>query len=78
MSANGKSPAPHCLGEPTILELGDDRHPPIFVWAGSSEESFRTVPTDEIQFLLNLKVMGQASRAAAIAELARRGIPPSA
>ena len=79
MSANGNAPMSRRSGEPTVLELGDDRTPPVFVWRGSLEESFRPVSTEDIQSMLNLKVMGPESRAAAIAVLARRGIsPPSA
>ena len=63
-------------GQPVVLELGDDRTPPIFVWRGSLGESFRPVSTEDIESMLNLEVMGPASRAAAVAELTRRGISP--
>ncbi len=75
MNANGR-PATPSRFEPTLLDLDDRRHPPILVWRGSDEESFRPVSTEDIQHLLSLKVMGPASRAAAIAELAQRGVTP--
>jgi hypothetical protein len=76
MSVNDNSSKPVKVGAPVVLEVGDDRHPPSLVWRGSLEESFRPVPTEDIQWLLNSKVMGAESRAAALAELARRGIVP--
>jgi len=66
------------LFSPTILDLDDSRTPPVFVWAGSNEESFRLVATEEIQLFLRMNNLGPASRAAALAELARRGISPDA
>ena len=77
MSSNGNSSV-HRIDAPTILDLDDSRHPPVFVWAGSYEESFLPVPTEEIQFFLRMNNLGPATRAAAIAELARRGISPAA
>jgi hypothetical protein len=62
--------------QPTVLELDDTTHPPIFVWLGSYEESFRPVSTENIQHMLSLGVMGPESRAAALAELVRRGVSP--
>lgn len=75
MSANRKPPTSGS-GEPTVLELGDDRTPPVLVWAGSVEATFRPVPTEVLQFLLGTKIMGPDSVAAAIAELERRGVSP--
>ena len=73
MNANGQPTTPGRF-EPTLLDLDTRTHPPFFVWRGSDEESFRPVSTEDILHLLGLKVMGSESRAAAIAELARRGV----
>lgn len=74
MNANGQSlPRPF---RPTLLDLDDRIHPPIFVWRGSDEESFRPVTTENILHMLSLKVMGPQQRAVAVAELARRGVKP--
>jgi hypothetical protein len=62
--------------QPTLLDLNDTVHPPIFVWLGSHEESFRPISTENIQHMLSLNVMGPEQRAAALAELARRGVTP--
>ncbi len=78
MDSNGNILGTRKIGNPVVLEVGDERHPPSFVWLGSLEESFRPVPTEDIQWLLKSKVMGPRSRAAALAELARREISPPA
>lgn len=75
MNTNGQPPTPHVF-QPTLLDLDDRTHPPFFVWRGSDEESFRPVSTEDILHMLSLKVMGEKSRTAALAELARRGITP--
>lgn len=78
MSAKHNLPGAHRFGPPTILEIDDAVHPPLPLRSGPLEERFRDLPTEEIQFLLNMNVMGPPSRAAAIAELARRGISTAA
>jgi hypothetical protein len=75
MTTNGDWDSPPVF-QPTILDLDDRTHPPFFVWRGSDEESFRPVATEDILFLLKSKALGQTSRAAAIAELERRGVSP--
>ena len=77
MSENGGPSTRGNVGTPTVLVLGDDRNPPIFVWRGSLEESFRPVSTENILHMLSLKVMGPASRAAALAGLELRGVSPA-
>jgi len=75
MNANGQPSTPHGF-EPTLLDVGGPDSPPFFVWLGSDEESFRPVSTEDILFLLSFNVIGPTSRAAAIAELERRGVSP--
>jgi hypothetical protein len=75
MNANGQPSTPSRF-QPTLLDVGGDDSPPFFVWRGSDEESFRPVSTEDILFLLSFKVIGPKTRAAGIAELARRGVAP--
>jgi hypothetical protein len=75
MNANGQPSSPRPF-QPTLLDVGGDDSPPFFVWRGSDEESFRPVSTENILHMLSLKVMGEKSRTAALAELARRGVAP--
>jgi hypothetical protein len=75
MNANGQPSLPRPF-HPTLLDAGGDDKPPFFVWRGSDEESFRPVSTEDILFLLSFKVVGPATRAAGLAELARRGVKP--
>jgi len=71
--------AAHNNWQPTFLDLDDTRIPPVYVWAGSVVESLRTVPTEIVKEYASWVRMSAEFRAAAIAELARRGIsPPSA
>jgi hypothetical protein len=63
-------------GEFTVLDLDDRRTSPVFVWAGSVEESLRTVPTDVVKEYAVWTRLSAEFRAAAKAELARRGISP--
>jgi hypothetical protein len=70
--------APGGIGEPTVLDLDDERIPPVYVWAGSAEESLRTVPTEFVKDYARCTRFSAEFRAAAIAELARRGISPAA
>jgi len=75
VNANGQGSTPNRF-EPTVLDVGGADSPPFFVWRGSDEESFRPLSTEDILFVLSFKVVGPTSRAAAIAELERRGVTP--
>lgn len=75
MNPNGQPVKPRKF-EPTLLDVGDDRTPPFLVWRGSTEESLRPVSTEDILHLLSFEVIGPKFRAAAIAELERRGVSP--
>jgi hypothetical protein len=62
------------LGEFTVLDLDDRRTPPVFVWLGSIEESLRPVPTEVVKEYATWTYLSPKFRAAAVAELTRRGI----
>jgi hypothetical protein len=59
-----------------ILAIDDRTHPPDPIVPLPMEERFRDVPTFRIQDLLDRNVLIPEARAAALAELARRGVPP--
>ena len=62
--------------QPTVLDLDDTRTPPVFVWLGSIEESLRPVPTEVVKEYAAWTYLSPRFRAAALAELARRGVTP--
>jgi hypothetical protein len=69
--------AAHDNWQPIVLDLDDTRIPPVFVWAGSVEESLRTVPTEIVQEYASWNRLSAEFRAAAKAELERRGVSPT-
>jgi len=73
---NGDRSAANGEWHPTVLDLDDTRIPPVYVWAGSIEESLRTVPTEIVKEYASWVRMSAEFRAAARAELARRGVTP--
>jgi len=60
-------------GEFTVLDLDDTRYPPVFALTDPPEERFRNTPAEIIREYLEADILDDESRAAAIAELARRG-----
>ena len=77
MSANNLDfTGPPRIGTPTILDLDDATHPPMFVAEGPVELWFLNVPTRHILSMLKIPTLGKATKDPALAELARRGIEP--
>jgi len=62
--------------KPQILHIDDRLHPPSPIVQIPMEERFRDVSTQRILDYLEMGVLIPEARAAALAELARRGVPP--
>jgi len=61
---------------PVILSCDDRDFPPQPIVQVPMEERFRNIPTRRIQEYLEMGVLVPEAQAAALAELARRGVPP--
>jgi hypothetical protein len=61
---------------PVILSLDDSNPPAGLIAPMSRDERFRLLPTRSLEDYLRMGVLGPESQAAALAELARRGVPP--
>ena len=61
---------------PQILAIDDQDHPPEPTVQIPMEERFRNIPTRSILDYLDMGVLVPEARAAALAELERRGVPP--
>jgi hypothetical protein len=61
---------------PQILAIDDLEHPPEPIVQIAIEERFRNIPTRSILDYLDMCVLVPEARPAALAEPARRGVPP--
>jgi hypothetical protein len=69
-------PIPARYLRPTIVEWNDTDYPPLPITPVPVEERFRDIPTRLIEQHLLRGTMNPQARAAALAELARRGVEP--
>ena len=61
---------------PIILTIDDRIHPPLPIVQLPLSERFRIIPTRSILLYIDMGEMTPEVKEAALAELARRGVPP--
>lgn len=76
MNEPKKPDPPRAIQPPIWVEWNDDDYPPETIVPMPLEDQFRDKPTERILHLLDLGFLNPEARAIALAELARRGVPP--
>lgn len=77
MNSNSQYPSsPTPIGTPTLIDLDDVTHSPMFVARSPDELWLLSVPTRHILSLLEIPLLDKETKDPALAELARPGVQP--